>query len=127
MRKLTIPIILLCLFSIAGLIYGISLSTSKINNLQHEVTVLQARNDAMVFQYANDQREIDKLKFTITGQNQEIENLQIRNASNDLFINALESKVIFAEMEYQQAISFIETAEWAMSNFGVQYVYVGRR
>ena len=92
-----------------------------------QIARLQARNDAMVFQYANNQRDIKALKFTITGQNQLIENLQIQNASNSLFINALESKVVMAEMEYQQAISFIGTAEYIMTNLGVEYYYVGRR
>ena len=102
-------------------------SSSKINNLQSQVKQLEYRNDAMVFQYANDQREIDKLKFTITGQNQEIENLQIEKASDSLFIHTLESKVVYAEIEYQQALSFIGTAEYIMTNLGVEFYFVRRR
>jgi hypothetical protein len=127
MKRLTKIKIALLIFILVGLCAGIWKSTAVILSLRSQVAFLQDRNDCLVFDYANDQRQIDELKFEITGLNQKIESLEIRAASDELFIHALESRVVAAEMEYQQALSYIGTAEYVLGNLGVEYYYVGRR
>ena len=67
------------------------------------------------------------MRTAITGLNQKVEQLEIITASNGMFIQALESQVVFAEVEYQQALSYIGSAEYIMENLGVKFYYTGRR
>ena len=127
MRKMRIVKIALLVFILAGLCAGIWKSTAVIVDLRRQVEFLHQRNDDLVMDYANSQRELEDIKLERTGLNQKIESLEICAASDALFIHALESKVVAAEMDYQSALSYIGTAEWILERQGVAYVYVGRR
>jgi cell division protein FtsB len=127
MKKITKIKIILLAFILVVLALGIWKSTTMITSRDSEIAQLKAREDTLVFRYANDQRTIDKLKFELTGVNQELEQVYMTMAANKLYIQAIESKVIAAEMEYQSAISYIETAEIIMNKIDIQYFYGGRR
>jgi hypothetical protein len=127
MKKITKIKIILLAFILVVLALGIWKSTAMITSRDSEIAQLKAQEDTLVFRYANDQRTIDKLKFELTGVNQELEQIYISMATNKLYISELEYRVLDAEYEYQSAISYIETAEIIMQKIDITYLYAGRR
>ena len=103
------------------------LLAARVGALNNQVEFLQMRNNLLVIDYADSQEEIEDLKFELIGANQLLENNYISMESNKLYIQAMESKIIKAEMEYQGALSFIETAEIIMQKIDITYLYTGRR
>ena len=111
---------------------GIALSVScvlgyEVSSLNRQVEFLQIRNNMLVVDYATSEQDIEDLKATITGLNQELESNYLTMSTNKLYISDLEYRVLDAEYEYQSAISYIETAEIIMNKIDVQYLYGGRR
>ena len=90
----------------------------------NEIANLQAANDNSI---ALHHSEIQNLEFTIVGSNQELESKYITDTSLDWYINSLENRLLEAELEYQSALSYIETAEIIMNKIDIQYLYGGRR
>ena len=122
------PITKITMIVVVGFISFIAiLLAAEVGALNNQVEFLQMRNNLLVIDYADSQEEIEDLKFELIGANQLLENNYISMESNKLYIQAMESKIIKAEMEYQGALSFIETAEIIMQKIDITYLYTGRR
>jgi uncharacterized protein YxeA len=120
MRKLTIPIILLCLFSITGLIYGITNNVRLVKSLDAKNYQLTQRSQLLEMTVIEQDKQIKDLQHTITGLNQANEQVTVKYVANELMVATLSDK-------YREALSYITMAEWILGKQNITYLYTGER
>jgi uncharacterized protein YxeA len=116
LKKLTIPIILLCLFCLAGIIYGIKSNVQLVKNIDAKNYQLQQRSEMLEMTVIEQAKQIKDLQRTITGLNQANESLNVRYTSDEMYIDELESR-------YLKIYGYAQTAELILLANGIEFRY----